>query len=140
THAQRCLRSAIPLQGHTRPSNMGRGHHTTLTGKWRGGTAMSIDQMKEIANAVLYEGYLLYPYRQSAIKNRQRWSIGVIYPREYSKANGEIEPWLMQTECLVAGQENSDTLVDVYVRFLHLLTRTTTIIDETAGKRSFSAS
>ena len=33
---------------------------------------MNIEQVREIANAVLYEGYLLYPYRQSAIKNRQR--------------------------------------------------------------------
>jgi hypothetical protein len=100
---------------------------------------MSIDQVKEIANAVLYEGYLLYPYRQSAIKNRQRWSIGVIYPQEYSKANGEIEPWLMQTECLIAGQEDSDPCVDVYARFLHLLTRTTTVIDERVPKAAARA-
>lgn len=82
---------------------------------------MNIEQVKEIANAVLYEGYLLYPYRQSAIKNRQRWSFGVVYPREYSEANGDIEPWTMQTECLVEGDEN--TSINVYVRFLHLLLR-----------------
>jgi hypothetical protein len=95
---------------------------------------MSIELVKEIANAVLYEGYLLYPYRQSAIKNRQRWSIGVIYPQEYSEANGSIEPWMMQTECLITGQEGSDTNVDVYVRFLHLLTRTTTLKGETPSQ------
>ncbi len=83
---------------------------------------MKIEQIKEIANAVLYEGYLLYPYRQSAIKNRQRWTFGVVYPREYSEANGGIEPWSMQTACLVRG--STDTLLDVYVRFLHLLLRT----------------
>jgi len=82
---------------------------------------VKIEQIKEIANAVLYEGYLLYPYRQSAIKNRQRWTFGVIYPREYSEANGGIEPWSMQTECLVRGSANS--LLDVHVRFLHLLVR-----------------
>ncbi len=80
---------------------------------------MNIEQVKEIANAVLYEGYLLYPYRQSAIKNRQRWTIGVVYPREYSEANGGIEPWFMQTECLVEG--DADTTLDLAVRFLHLL-------------------
>ena len=53
---------------------------------------MSIAQIKEIANAVLYEGYLLYPYRHSSIKNRQRWTFGVVYPQEYSQANGDIEP------------------------------------------------
>ena len=51
---------------------------------------MRMEETKEIANAVLYEGYLLYPYRPSAIKNRQRWTIGVVYPREYSEANGSI--------------------------------------------------
>jgi hypothetical protein len=83
---------------------------------------MKIEQVKEIANAVLYEGYLLYPYRHTAIKNRQRWTIGVVYPREYSEANGSVEPWTMQTECLVEGQ--ADTSLDVHVRFLHLLVRT----------------
>jgi hypothetical protein len=83
---------------------------------------MSLEQVHEIANAVLYEGYLLYPYRQSAIKNRQRWTFGVVYPREYSEANGEVEPWSMQTECLVSG--GVAAVLDVRVRFLHLLVRT----------------
>ncbi len=82
---------------------------------------MKLEQVKEIANAVLYEGYLLYPYRRSAIKNRQRWTIGVVYPREYSAANGGIEPWTMRTECLLAG--SADTSLDIRIRFLHLLTR-----------------
>jgi hypothetical protein len=84
---------------------------------------MRIEHIKEIANAVLYEGYLLYPYRQSAIKNRTRWTFGVVYPKEYSEANGGIEPWTMRTECLVQGQVDNTTL-DIIVRFLHLLTRT----------------
>jgi hypothetical protein len=84
---------------------------------------MRIEQIKEIANAVLYEGYLLYPYRQSAIKNRTRWTFGAVYPREYSEANGGREPWTMHTECLVEGQVD-DISLDVTVRFLHLLTRT----------------
>lgn len=84
---------------------------------------MKMEQVREIANAVLYEGYLLYPYRHSAIKNQQRWSFGVVYPREYSQANGGIEPWTMQTECLLVG--SADTLLDIHVRFLHLLQRTT---------------
>jgi hydrogenase maturation protease len=82
---------------------------------------MNIAQIKEIANAVLYEGYLLYPYRTSAIKNRQRWTVGVVYPRAYSQANGGREPWTMCTECLLWGQET--TRLDVSVRFLHLLVR-----------------
>jgi hypothetical protein len=84
---------------------------------------MNIEQVKEIANAVLFEGYLLYPYRHSAIKNRQRWTIGVVYPQEYSEENGGIEPCMMQTECLVTGLGNEDTSLDIHVRFLHLLQR-----------------
>jgi hydrogenase maturation protease len=78
-----------------------------------------MEEIKEIANTVLYEGYLLYPYRRSALKNRQRWTIGVVYPRDYSEANGKIEPWMMKTECLVSG--SADTSLDIYVRFLHLI-------------------
>ena len=36
---------------------------------------MKLDSVRAIANAVLYEGYILYPYRPSSIKNRQRWTI-----------------------------------------------------------------
>src|ERR671925_267728 len=86
---------------------------------------MKIEQIKEIADAVLYEGYLLYPYRHSAIKNRQRWTFGVVYPQEYSEANGGSDPWTMRTECLVESQVGTAfPAIDVYVRFLHLLTRT----------------
>ncbi len=84
---------------------------------------MKSEQVKEIANAVLYEGYLLYPYRQSAIKNRTRWTFGAVYPREYSEASGGIEPWTMHTECLVAGHAD-DIVLDITARFLHLLVRT----------------
>ena len=41
-----------------------------------------------IVKAVLYEGYMLYPYRPSAVKNRQRFNFGVVYPRAYSEAQG----------------------------------------------------
>lgn len=80
---------------------------------------MKIAQIKEIADAVLYEGYLLYPYRRSAIKNRQRWTFGVVYPRSYSSAQGNTEPWGMQTECLLEGEPQ--TRLTITVRFLHLL-------------------
>src|SRR5207248_11035114 len=87
---------------------------------------MRIEQIKEIADAVLYEGYLLYPYRQSALKNRTRWTFGVVYPREYSEANGGIEPWTMHTECVVEGVKGQvdDISLDITVRVLHLLART----------------
>jgi hypothetical protein len=82
---------------------------------------MNLDQVKEIAAAVLYEGYLLYPYRRSALKNRQRWTFGVLYPREFSATSGGTEPWTMRTECLVQGRD--ETRVEITVGFLQLLQR-----------------
>ena len=33
---------------------------------------MKQETVEKIAGAILYEGYILYPYRPSSIKNRQR--------------------------------------------------------------------
>jgi hypothetical protein len=63
----------------------------------------------------MYEGYILYPYRPSSVKNRQRFNFGVLYPADYGETS------FMQTECLVLG--NPSTVVDVKVRFLHLAAR-----------------
>lgn len=76
----------------------------------------------QIADAVLYEGYLLYPYRHSALKNRQRWNFGVVYPRDYHEAcGGSGAPWMMRAECLV--EAPASATLQVTARFLHLLTR-----------------
>jgi hypothetical protein len=80
-----------------------------------------VDTAKKIAEAVLYEGYLLWPYRRSARKNQQRWTFGGVYPRAYSEARGEDDPWIMQTQCLVVG--DGETTVEVKVRFLHVTER-----------------
>jgi hypothetical protein len=80
-----------------------------------------LDAAKKIAEAVLYEGYLLWPYRRSARKNQQRWTFGGVYPREYSVARGEDDPWIMQTQCLLQGDEEST--IEVGVRFLHVVER-----------------
>jgi hypothetical protein len=80
-----------------------------------------VDTAKKIAEAVLYEGYLLWPYRRSARKNQQRWTFGGVYPRAYSEARGEDDPWIMQTQCLVVGDE--ETAVEVKSRFLHVTER-----------------
>jgi hypothetical protein len=80
-----------------------------------------VDAAKKIAEAVLYEGYMLWPYRRSATKNQQRWTFGGVYPRSYSEARGEDDPWMMQTQCLVSGDGGS--VVEVKVRFLHVVER-----------------
>ena len=83
---------------------------------------MSIDLVEKIANAVLYEGYLLYPYRSSAVKNQQRWNFGVVYPRAYSESEGGTAPCEMETQCLALG--GPLTSLSVKVRCLRLVERT----------------
>ena len=56
-----------------------------------------------IAKAVLYEGYMLYPYRPSSVKNQQRFNFGVVYPQPFSEVGAGSDPCTMQTECLVRG-------------------------------------
>ena len=80
-----------------------------------------MDVVKKIAEAVLYEGYILWPYRRSARKNQQRWTFGGVHPRAYSEARGEDDPWIIQTQCLVLGYEEST--IEVKVRFLHVVER-----------------
>src|SRR5271157_5793651 len=77
--------------------------------------------VERIARAVLYEGYMLYPYRPSAVKNQQRFNFGVVYPQSYSEAQKGSDPWVMQTECLVLG--SAQTTIEVHLRFLQLTAR-----------------
>jgi hypothetical protein len=55
---------------------------------------------RAVADAVLYEGYVLYPYRASATKNQLRWQFGVLVPRACSEIDGS-ERWSMRTECIM---------------------------------------
>jgi hypothetical protein len=75
----------------------------------------------QIVKAILYEGYMLYPYRPSAVKNMRRFNFGLVYPRAYSETQGGAEAWTMQTECLVKG--SAETRVTVRIRFLRLVAR-----------------
>jgi hypothetical protein len=59
--------------------------------------------VEKLADALLYEGCWLYPYRPSALKNQWRWAMGALFPSSWSRAHGASEPWVMQTECLVQG-------------------------------------
>ena len=79
---------------------------------------MSIERARKIADAVLYEGYVLYPYRASSGKNQVRWQFGVLAPRDWSDAGGCEHSW-SQTECLIEGEfEIAGT-----VRFLQIQRR-----------------
>jgi hypothetical protein len=80
---------------------------------------MNFASVEKIAAAVLYEGYILYPYRATAIKNRQRWNFGTLYPRIYAEAQRPEEPFRLISECLLVPGNNAS--LDIKVSFLQLL-------------------
>lgn len=80
-----------------------------------------MDTIERIARATLYEGYLLWPYRRSAIKNRQRWTFGGVFPRTFSESGHEDDAWMMRTECLLEMQPGAR--LEVEVRFLQVTHR-----------------
>lgn len=82
---------------------------------------MNLNRVEKIAEAVLYEGYMLYPYRASAVKNQQRWNFGVLCPRAYSESQNGSDAWSMQTECLF--ESDSSTRLRVKIRFLQIVNR-----------------
>jgi hypothetical protein len=75
----------------------------------------SWDRARAVADAVLYEGYLLYPYRGTSCKNQSRWQFGVLGPCGAAD-DGLGEDATLAAEFLVDGAR-ALTLV---VRFLQL--------------------
>ena len=76
-----------------------------------------LQHARQVADAILYEGYLLYPYRGSAQKNQVRFQFGVLMPPAYCEADPS-ENSAFQTECLAECADDAQVLVTV--RFLHL--------------------
>jgi hypothetical protein len=87
---------------------------------------MNFDGAEKIAAAILYEGYILYPYRPTAIKNRQRWNFGTLYPRVYAEGQRPQEPFRLIAECLAVA--DAEARLDVRISFLQLVP--TKIADE----------
>jgi hydrogenase maturation protease len=82
---------------------------------------MNSELVEKIARAVLYEGYCLYPYRPSALKNRQRWNFGVLYPETWAAAQTGSDRSYFQMEVLAVGGAHSR--LDFTLRFLHVIER-----------------
>lgn len=78
---------------------------------------MSFESVRALADAVLLEGYVLYPYRASAPKNQFRWTFGVLAPRAWSEAGG-CERWWLRAQCLIEG--DGDAAIDGRLRFMQL--------------------
>jgi hypothetical protein len=77
------------------------------------------DELRRLADAVLYEGYILWPYRRSALKNQRRWTFGGVFPPAHSAVHPDDRP-AIQAECLLEAEEPH---VEVTVRFLHVVAR-----------------
>ncbi|MEA2314551.1 MAG: hypothetical protein QOI03_1243 [Solirubrobacteraceae bacterium] len=80
------------------------------------------DDVRRIADAVLYEGYLLWPYRKSALKNQQRFTFGGVYPPSWEQDASQV-----QTQVLLQGPP--DAQIEVRVRCLQVLRRQVLRID-----------
>lgn len=80
-----------------------------------------MDEVRRVADAVLYEGYVLWPYTRSAPKNRRRWTFGGVFPPAHSDAHPDDRSEL-RAECLVSTED-----VDARVRFLHVVRRQATL-------------
>jgi hypothetical protein len=85
-------------------------------------------EVSAIARAVLYEGYLLWPYRRSAPKNRQRWTFGGVFAPAWN-ARHDDDARELEAQVLVEGA--GDATVAVTLRFLH-------VVDRRVGRRAGS--
>ncbi|HEX4024153.1 MAG TPA: hypothetical protein VHX52_05540 [Steroidobacteraceae bacterium] len=77
---------------------------------------------EQVAATLLYEGYILYPYRASSAKNRSRWTFGSLFPQAFG-----AEPSRLQVQCLLransADAPSEPPQLQVRVRFLHIVQR-----------------
>ncbi|HWB54203.1 MAG TPA: hypothetical protein VG722_08420 [Tepidisphaeraceae bacterium] len=81
---------------------------------------MSKALVDKIADAVLYEGYMLYPYRPS-IKNHHRWTFGGIFPKRFCQTSATNDSASLQTQCLLTAGPSAT--ISIKLRFLHLMDR-----------------
>jgi hypothetical protein len=77
------------------------------------------DELRRLADAVLYEGYILWPYRRSALKNQRRWTFGGVFPPAHSAVHADDRS-AIRAECLLEAEEPQ---VEATVRFLHVVAR-----------------
>jgi hypothetical protein len=88
---------------------------------------VAADPVRRIADAVLYEGYLLWPYRRSALKNQQRFTFGGVYPPAWEDRSS------LHVQVLLEGGQ--DAQVEIQVRFLHVVRRQVLRMRPSVGTR-----
>lgn len=73
-----------------------------------------IDQARAVADAVLYEGFLLFPYHKASLKNQMPWQFGVLMPQNYSDKS---EPSSLRSQMVVLPRTQAPE-IGALVRFL----------------------
>jgi hypothetical protein len=91
---------------------------------------LAMNAIDGVDQAMLYEGYMHHPYKASSVKNRQRWTLGSVYPQAWANWSGG-DASMMQTECLIEGDEQ--TRVTVRPCFLHLINQDVRELSEPAS-------
>ncbi|HSV38698.1 MAG TPA: hypothetical protein VLI04_08060 [Nocardioidaceae bacterium] len=86
------------------------------------------ESARAVADAVLYEGYVLYPYRSSSSKNAIRWQWGVLMPEDAVAIDDSERSW-NRTDVVLDGPTTS---MRVTVRFLQVQRR---YVEDAAGAR-----
>jgi hypothetical protein len=86
------------------------------------GRGINLDAVRRIADAVLYEGYILYPYRASSQKNRSRWQFGVVMAPGYAAVDPS-ESSVTRAEWVL--EHSGQPEVGIILRFLQVQRRST---------------
>src|SRR5688500_8464302 len=77
------------------------------------------DDLRKLSDAVLYEDYLLYPYRPSSLKNQHRYPLGTLYPEPFCTAWEAGDASRLELECVISGGSRSS--LEIEVRFMQFL-------------------
>ena len=88
---------------------------------------MNFESMEKLVHASLYEGYILYPYRPTSVKNKVRWLFGGLYPKSYVGEQLGSESSKLVTQCLLEGGKAPS--LTIKARFLHLTSRSVCVVD-----------
>jgi hypothetical protein len=85
----------------------------------------SLAAAQGVADAVMCEGQVLYPYRASAGKNQLRWQFGVLTPRAFTEQE-DSDRWAMKACAVLDGTRQASELV-LRARFLRTRSRSVLI-------------
>ncbi|MDQ6838409.1 MAG: hypothetical protein M3137_08800 [Actinomycetota bacterium] len=85
---------------------------------------------RSVAETVLYEGYVLYPYRSSSRKNQLRWQFGVLVPSPCADVDGPERAFNRTEMIVVAGTQ---PVLDVRVRCLQVQRRSVETVSTDGG-------